>query len=46
MNSQEFKAAQQAAAGSGENWAMSGGIMYNKATGQYMDLNGDEYGTI
>ena len=46
MNSQEFKDAQQAAAGSGENWAVSGGIIYNKSTWQYMDLNGDEYGTV
>lgn len=44
MKSDEFKSMQQAA--SGGNWAMSGWIMYNKATGEYMDLNGDEYGTI
>ena len=40
MNQPEFKAMQVAAAGgSGNNWDMSGGIMYNKATGEYMDLN-------
>ena len=44
MNSQDFKAMQST--GAGENRAMSGGIMYNKATGQYVDLNWDEYWTI
>ena len=46
MNSADFQAMQQAAAGSGDNWSMSGGIMYNKSTGEYMDLNGDEYWTV
>lgn len=46
MNSQEFKDLQTAAAWQWENWSMSGGIMYNKSTGQYIDLNGDEYGTV
>lgn len=44
MNSQDFKAMQST--GGGENRAMSGGIMYNKSTGQYIDLNWDEYWTI
>lgn len=44
MNSQDFKAMQST--GGGENRAMSGGIMYNKSTGQYVDLNWDEYWTI
>lgn len=39
MNSADFKAAQVAAAGSGDNRAMSNGIMYNKATGEYQNLN-------
>ena len=39
MNSADFKAAQVAAASSGDNWAMSNGIMYNKATGEYQNLN-------
>lgn len=43
MNSEEFKALQQ----SGNNeWSMSNGIMYNKATWEYVDLNWDEYGTV
>lgn len=46
MNSQGFKDLQTAAAGQWENWSMNGGIMYNKATGQYIDLNGDEYWTV
>ena len=39
MNSADFKAAQVAAAGSGDNRAMSNWIMYNKATGEYQNLN-------
>lgn len=46
MNSTDFKAMQQAANGSGDNWSMSNWIMYNKATGEWQDLNGDEYWTI
>lgn len=46
MNSQAFKDAQQTAAWSGENWSMNWGIMYNKATWEYIDLNWDEYWTI
>ena len=46
MNSTDFKAMQQAATWGGDNWSMSGGIMYNKATGEYYDLNWDEYWTI
>jgi hypothetical protein len=43
MNSQEFKAMKQAVNGTQDKWSMSGGIMYNQATGEYKDLNGDEY---
>lgn len=39
MKSADFQAAQVAAAGSGDNRAMSNGIMYNKATGEYQNLN-------
>ena len=46
MNSADFKAMQTAATGSGDKWSMSGGILYNQATGEYTDLNGDEYWTI
>ena len=46
MNSQEFKAMKQAVNGTQDKWSMSGGIMYNQATGEYYDLNGDEYWTI
>lgn len=46
MNSADFKAMQQAANGSADKWSMSGWILYNQATGEYTDLNGDEYWTI
>lgn len=39
MKSADFQAAQVAAAGGGDNWSMSNGIMYNKATGEWQDLN-------
>lgn len=39
MNSQEFKAMQQALAGTWSNWAVSGWVLYNKATGEYQNIN-------
>lgn len=40
MNSADWQAALAATnAGSGDNWSMSNGIMYNKATGEWQDLN-------
>lgn len=39
MNQPEFKAMQQAANGSGDSWSMSNGIMYNKKTWEYQNLN-------
>ena len=39
MNQPEFKQAQVQANGWTQNWAMSGWIMYNKNTGEYMDLS-------
>jgi len=39
MNQPEFKQAQAQANWWSQNWAMSNGIMYNKSTWEYMDLN-------
>lgn len=46
MKSADFQAAQVAANGGSDSRAMSNGIMYNKSTGEWQDLNGDEYWTI
>ena len=44
MNSDSFKALQST--WSWDNRSISGWIMYNKSTWEYMNLNGDEYATI
>ena len=46
MKSADFQAAQVATNGGSDSRAMSNGIMYNKSTGEYYDLNWDEYWTI